>query len=213
MSRASKPVAAPLADAAVAVTLSGPQTLGEGFRPYHRYRVTMAGADGSPAMQTRDLLRGGRVVGVVAVDPERNEIVLIRQFRLAAHLTIGKGELVEIVAGRVDGGESPAEAARRECAEEIGVAPTALVELFSFFPTPGLTDEFAVIFLARVDASAVPERAGAAEEAEETRPLRVDIDAAIAALDQGQISNGLVIIALQWLALNRERLTALLAAD
>jgi ADP-ribose pyrophosphatase len=153
------------------------------------------------------------VIGVIAVDPGRGEIVLIRQFRLAAHLATGNGELVEIVAGRVDANETPAEAARRECLEEIGVAPTRLVELFSFFPTPGLTDELATIFLAVVDASAVPERAGAAAEAEETRPLRVDIDHAIAALAQGRISNGLLIIALQWLALNRERLTVLFGAD
>ena len=157
--------------------------------------------------------RGGRVVGVVPIDPERGEIVLIRQFRLAAHLACGKGELVEIVAGRVEGNENVADAACRECLEEIGVAPMRLVELFSCFPTPGLTDELVTVFLAVVDASAVPERAGAAAEAEDTRPLRVDIDHAIAALAEGKISNGLLIIALQWLALNRKRLPAALCPD
>ncbi|MGP0090424.1 MAG: NUDIX domain-containing protein [Xanthobacteraceae bacterium] len=213
MNRASRPADAPLADAAVDVTLSGPLTLADGFRPYQRYRVTVPRADGSPTTQTRDILRGGRVIGVVPIDPERGEIVLIRQFRLAAHLASGKGELIEIVAGLVDGNETVAEAARRECLEEIGVAPTRLVELFSFFPTPGLTDELATVFLAVVDASAVPERAGAAAEGEEIKPLRVDIDHAIAALAQGRISNGLLIIALQWLALNRERLPAALRPD
>jgi ADP-ribose pyrophosphatase len=212
MNRAYRPADAPLADAAVNVTLSGPLTLAEGFRPYQRYRATVPGADGVPVTQTRDLLRGGRVIGVLPVDLGRGEIVLIRQFRLAAHLATGKGELVEIVAGRVEGNENEADAARRECLEEIGVAPTRLVELFSFFPTPGLTDELATIFIAVVDASAVSERAGAAAEAEDTRPLRVDIDRAIAALAEGKISNGLLIIALQWLALNRERLPAALGA-
>jgi ADP-ribose pyrophosphatase len=213
MNRASRPADAPLADAAVDVTLSAAQTLADGFRPYHRYCVTVLGADGVPVTQTRDLLRGGRVVGVVPIDPERSEIVLIRQFRLAAHLASGTGELVEIVAGRVEGNENVADAARRECLEEIGVAPTRLVELFSFFPTPGLTDELATIFLAVVDASAVPDRAGAGAEAEETRPLRVGIDHAIAALAKGKISNGLLIMALQWLALNRKRLPAALNPD
>jgi ADP-ribose pyrophosphatase len=212
MHHASRPADAPVADAAVDVTLSDPQTLADGFRPYQRYRATVLDADGSPTTQTRDLLRAGRVVGVVPIDPERGEIVLIRQFRLAAHLATGKGGLVEIVAGRVEGDESLADAARRECLEEIGVAPTRLVELFSFFPTPGLTDELATVFLALVDASAVPERAGGATEAEDTRPLRVNIDHAITALAQGNISNGLLIIALQWLALNRQRLPAALGS-
>jgi ADP-ribose pyrophosphatase len=213
MNRAGRPADAPLADAAVDVTLSDPQTLADGFRPYRRYRATVPGADGLPTTQTRDLLCGGRVIGVVPIDPERGEIVLIRQFRLAAHLASGKGELVEIVAGRVEGNENVADAAHRECLEEIGVAPTRLVELFSFFPTPGLTDELVTVFLAIVDASTVPERAGAAAEAEDTRPLRVDIDHAIAALTEGKISNGLLIIALQWLALNRGRLSAALSAE
>jgi len=213
MNRAVRPADAPLADAAVEVTLSAPQTLADGFRPYQRYRAAVLGADGVPVTQTRDLLRGGRVIGVVPIDLERGEIVLIRQFRLAAHLASGKGELVEIVAGRVESDENVADAAHRECLEEIGVAPTRLVELFSYFPTPGLTDELATIFLAVVNASAVPERAGAAAEAEDTRPLRVDIDHAIAALAEGKISNGLLIIALQWLALNRKRLRAALGPD
>lgn len=213
MNRASRPTDAPLADAAVDVTLSGPLTLAEGFRSYQRYRVTVLGADGTPTTQTRDLLRGGRVIGVVPIDPERDEIVLIRQFRVAAHLASGKGEMIEIVAGLVEGDESVADAARRECMEEIGVAPARLVELFSFFPTPGLTDELATIFLAVVDASAVPERAGTAAEGEDIKPLRVDIDHAIAALAQGGISNGLLIIALQWLALNRTHLSAMLRRD
>ena len=213
MNRAARPADAPLADAAVDVSFSAPQTLADGYRPYQRYRATVPDADGLPVAQTRDLLLGGRVVGVVPIDPERGEIVLIRQFRLAAHLASGKGELVEIVAGRVEGHESLADAAQRECLEEIGVAPTRLVELFSFFPTPGLTDELVTVFLTVVDASDVPERAGAAAEAEDTRPLRVDIDHAIAALAEGKISNGLLIIALQWLALNRQRLPAAVCPD
>jgi ADP-ribose pyrophosphatase len=213
MNRAARPTDAPLADAAVDVSFSAPQTLADGYRPYQRYRATVPDADGLPVAQTRDLLLGGRVVGVVPIDPERGEIVLIRQFRLAAHLASGKGELVEIVAGRVEGHESLADAAQRECLEEIGVAPARVVELFSYFPTPGLTEELVTVFLAIVDASAVPARAGAAAEAEDTRPLRVDIDHAIAALAKGEISNGLLIIALQWLALNRQRLPAARCAD
>jgi ADP-ribose pyrophosphatase len=118
MHHASRPADAPVADAAVDVTLSDPQTLADGFRPYQRYRATVWDADGSPTPQTRDLLCAGRVIGVVPIDPERGEIVLIRQFRLAAHLATGKGGLVEIVAGRIEGDKNLADAARRECLED-----------------------------------------------------------------------------------------------
>jgi ADP-ribose pyrophosphatase len=143
---------------------------------------------------------------VLPVDLRRGEIVLLRQFRLPAHLATGRGEMVEIVAGRADGDESAIAAAARECREEIGVAPDRLIELYSVLPTPGITDEFVTFFLGFIDSSKVPLRAGLADEHEDTRPFIVTIDAAITALDQGQIFNGLMVSALQWLALHRDRL-------
>jgi ADP-ribose pyrophosphatase len=67
------------------------------------------------------------------------------------------------------------------------------------------------MFLGPVDATRVPERAGAADEKEATRPIRVPIDTALAALERGILRNGFLIIALQWLALNRGRLDAIVA--
>jgi ADP-ribose pyrophosphatase len=120
--------------------------------------------------------------------------------------------MVEIVAGRVETGEDVAETARRECGEEIGLEVRALKKLITYLPTPGITDETITIFLGIVDAEHLPERAGAKDEQEETRPVRASVDDAIAALESGRIHNGNVIIALQWLALNRHRLDQLAAA-
>ena len=60
------------------------------------------------------------------------------------------------------------------------------------------------------EASA-PRAPGAADEKEATRPMRVPIDTALAALADGRMRNGFLIIALQWLALNRHRLDAIVA--
>ena len=199
-----------LADLAADITLSQPELLASGYRDYQRYRLTLTGTGGAPVAQVRDLLRAGKVVTVLPIDLAREEIVLIRQFRLPAHLANGRGDLVETVAGRVEPGESLLEAARRECTEEIAVAPTALVELFSYLSTPGLTDEEITVFLAAVDASRVPQFSGAAAEGERIRTMRVSIDAALAGLNAGAMRNGPLIIALQWLALNRVRVGKLL---
>jgi ADP-ribose pyrophosphatase len=194
-----------LTDIAVDVAVSAPELLGKGFRTYQRYRYTLAGDD--PELpHTHDLVRFGRIVGVLPVDLERNEVVLIRQFRLPAQLANGSGDMVEIVAGHVEAGEKLIEAAHRECLEEIGVAPVALTELFTYLPTPGASDEQITLFLGIVDAAQVPDQAGAAAEREETWPLRVSIDAALAALAGDTMHNGLLVLALHWLALNRGRL-------
>jgi ADP-ribose pyrophosphatase len=196
---------ADFADRPADVALSQPEPLGRGFFDYQRYRLTLHGK-----AQTRDIVRAGKVVAVLPIDPARNEIVLIRQFRLPAHLANGRGDLIETVAGRVEPGEQPAATARRECAEEIGVEPAALIELFTYLTSPGLTDEEVTVFLAAVDASLVPERTAAGGE--QIAIMRVPIDAAIDALTLGTMRNGPLVIALQWLALNRGRVTELLRA-
>jgi ADP-ribose pyrophosphatase len=198
-----------VSDRAIDVAVSPPTVIAQGYMTYERYDVTIIRDDDATLRQCRDVLRASRVAAVLAVDLARDKIVLIRQFRLPAHLASGRGEMVEIVAGRVDDHESVPDAAARECHEEIGVAPERLVELFSVLPTPGFTDEFVTFFLGFVDSSEVPLRGGLADEHEDTRPFVVSIDAAIAALDKGQVLNGLMINALQWLALNRSRLQGL----
>jgi ADP-ribose pyrophosphatase len=206
VSERPSPADTPLMDLPAEVSVSDSELLGKGFRTYQRYRYTLPGDDPKREPHTHDLIRFGRIVGVLPVDLTRNEVVLIRQFRLPAQLANGNGDLIEIVAGHVEAGEQLAEAARRECIEEIGVAPAVLAELFTYFPTPGASDEQITLFLGIVDAAQVPDRAGSAAEREKTLPFRVSIDAALAALPAGAMHNGLLVVALFWLALNRGQL-------
>ena len=191
-------------DRSIDAALTGPELIGRGLYRYERFRVTPADSAHGPL--TRDVVRVGRVVVIVTVDLVRDEVVLIRQFRLGAHLAIGQGDLVELPAGRVEPGEELIDAARRECLEEIGVAPQTLVPIFGVLPSPGMSDEHMTFFLGVVDASKVPSRAGAPHEQEETRPLCVPIDRALAVLAAGGLHYGAGVLGLQWLALNRDRL-------
>jgi ADP-ribose pyrophosphatase len=195
-----------LADRRASAGVSPPETIAKGFFNYQRFRVTLA-----DAVHTREVVRAGRVAAVLPVDLARGEIVMIRQFRLAAHLANGNGELVEIVAGRAEPGEILTETAARECHEEIGIAPTKLVELFTYLTTPGLTDEEVTVFVAAVDAARVPERTQPTRD-ERITVIRVPITTALDALAHGTMHNGPLVIALQWLALNRDRLPELLGA-
>lgn len=199
-----------LADLPADVTVTSPERLATGYRDYERYHVTLAGADGRAVEQERDLLRAGKVVAVLPIDLDRGELVLIRQFRLAAHLANAHGDLVEIVAGRVEAGEEPAAAARRECGEEVGIVPDRLVEMLSYLTTPGLTDEEVTIYLAAVDASRARPGPHVTPDGEQLHILRVNIDDALAELARGTMRGSPLIVALQWLMLNRGRLAELL---
>ena len=199
-----------LVDLPADVSVSQPQLLAKAYRDYSRYNVTLRGEDHRPLAQERDVLAGGKVVVVIPVDVARQKIVLIHQFRLAAHLANGHGDLVEVVAGRVEEGETLSAAAERECMEETGVAPTKVVEVLTYLSTPGVTDEEITIFLAAVDVAGMREGPHRSPDGEQLYVHVVTIDEAIAALGRNTMRFAPLIVGLQWLAINRGRLAEML---
>ena len=82
-----------------------------------------------------EIVRHPGSVVIVAITVE-GRVVLVRQYRHA----IGRWAW-ELPAGSLKPGEDVEAAARRECHEEIGMVPSRLDHLGSFFPTPGYCDE------------------------------------------------------------------------
>jgi len=81
-------------------------------------------------------------VAVMAVN-KKNELLLISQYRVPIN-----GQLLEIPAGSIDDGESPAECAQRELAEETGFQSDRLTELYAGYLLPGYCNEYMYFFLA-----------------------------------------------------------------
>jgi ADP-ribose pyrophosphatase len=76
----------------------------------------------------------GSVVLIPMTDT--GEIILVRQYRHAI-----AREAWELPAGTLKPNEEPKKAAERECHEEIGLVPSTLDMLGTFYPTPGYCDE------------------------------------------------------------------------
>lgn len=90
----------------------------------------------------RAIVRHGGSAVMMAVDDHRR-ILLIRQYRLPA-----QDYLWELPAGRLDPGETPLQAARRELREETGYRATKWSKLASFFVSPGFLSERMTVYLA-----------------------------------------------------------------
>ncbi|MET3456960.1 MULTISPECIES: NUDIX domain-containing protein [Pseudomonas] len=158
---------------------------------------------------SRELFVRHDAVCVLPYDPQRDEVVLIEQFRVGA---IGKTTnpwLVELVAGLIDKDEQPEEVAHREAQEEAGLVFAALWPMTQYFPSPGGSNEFVHLFLGRCDSTGAGGLHGLLEEAEDIRVKVWAFEDALQAVRDGRICNAASIIALQWLALNRDEVRGL----
>jgi len=177
------------------------------FRIDHfRLRHRLFAGGWSPELSREVFLRHD-AVGILLYDPARDALVLIEQFRLAAHLAGFAAWQLEIVAGIIDKEEPPAAVARREAQEEAGLTVIGeAVPIHRFLTSPGGSTETVDLFCGRVDASAAGGIHGLADESEDIRVVVKSSEEAMRLLNAGKIENGYTLLALHWFAANRETL-------
>ena len=89
----------------------------------------------------REVVRHPGAAAIVAVHD--GAVVLVRLTREAA-----RKKLLETPAGKIDEGEAPLDAAKRELEEEVGLKGGRWRELGTYFSSPGFTDERMHLFVA-----------------------------------------------------------------
>jgi len=107
---------------------------------------------GQSGQFSREVFERGQAAAVLPYDPLRDEVVLIRQFRAAP---LARGDLqpwgLEAIAGRIDPGETPEEAGRREAWEEARLNLGELLHVANYYPSPGAKAEFLYSYVALCD--------------------------------------------------------------
>jgi ADP-ribose pyrophosphatase len=179
----------------------------QGFFRMERYTLRHSlYAGGMSGTLVRELLERGHAAAVLPYDPVRDEVVIIEQFRIGA-LEMPEGAwLREIVAGIIEPGETAEDVVMREAQEEAGCVIEQLELISRYLVSPGGSSEQISLFCGKVDTAQAGGLFGLEEEHEDIRAMAVPFAEAMALLTQGGIVSATPIIALQWLAVNRDRL-------
>lgn len=192
------------------IEILGQEWLSQGFMKLAKYTVQHERFDGSMIGPfTREIVLRTTAVGVLPYDPIADKILLIEQFRLAAHLAGMPAWQREVIAGISDKDESPEDLARREAIEEANCAVTDLVEMTRFLLSPGMSNEVLILYCGRMDSRQATGVHGLATEHEDIRSTLFDAKEIPALIEHGTTGNGPLTLALYWMQANRDRLRKL----
>lgn len=153
--------------------------------------------DGTVEEQVREVYDRGDGAAVLPIDPDRDTVLLARQFRMPAHLNRDDGYLIEVCAGIVDDGDAEA-TARKEAEEELGYRLGELRRVFDAFTSPGTMTERITCFTARYSpADRISTGGGDAEEGEDIEVIEVSLSQALDMVAAGDIADAKTIMLLQ----------------
>ncbi len=179
----------------------------QGFFRLEKYRLRHdLFAGGQSADISRERLIRGDCVGVLLYDPHADKVVLIEQFRIGAIARPERAWQVEIVAGAIEAGETAEEVATREAIEEAGCVVQELHEIGKFYTTPGSSAEWLTLFCGKIDSTGVGGIHGLDHEDEDILVRAVDFSEAYGMLENHEIESAIPIVAIQWLALNKQKI-------
>ena len=184
------------------VRIIGDELLAKNWGSLRRYTLEFRRSTGEWQRQSREVYDHGSAAAVLLHCPEKNTVILVRQFRLPVYLDGRGGDLLEVCAGLLDG-DPPETCARREAEEEAGIRVGALRHAFDTYVSPGSVTEAIACYVGTYDAAARVSAGGGLEhEGEDIEVLELDFAEAIAMTRDGRISDAKTIMLLQYLALN-----------
>lgn len=162
------------------------------------------------AVLPREVFVGIDAALVLPYDAKRDRVLLVEQMRVAPVVRHDPQPWVlEPIAGMVDARETPLEAALRESVEEAGLHALELIEIASFYPSPGSSTDYFHAYLGLCDLPDDHASFGGLEsEAEDLRLHLLGFDDAMALVRSGEINAGPLIMMLYYLATERGALRA-----
>lgn len=136
---------------------------------------------------------------IIVFNTDTEKVLMVKQFR---HCTYEKGPgwIIETVAGRLDKGESPEEAIRRETIEEIGYQVRHIEKIASFYASPGCSTERMFVYYGEVsNTDKIAQGGGVEEESEFLETVEFTLDELNSAILNDEIADAKTVVAANYL--------------
>jgi nudix-type nucleoside diphosphatase (YffH/AdpP family) len=183
------------------VRIVSSEILADDWARLTKFTIDFRRRDGVVERQTRQVYDRGDGAVILPVDPVRQTVLLVRQFRIPVYLDDHEGSLIEACAGLLDEND-PETAIRKEAEEELGYRLNEVSQMGGIYMSPGSVKERLWFFLAHYSpADRISEGGGAAHEGEDIEVLELPLAEALAMVKRGEIVDSKTIILLQHVAL------------
>ncbi|KJF75790.1 GDP-mannose pyrophosphatase [Klebsiella aerogenes] len=154
--------------------------------------------DGSVVRHKREVYDRGNGATVLLYNPNKQSVVLVRQFRVATWVNGNPdGMLIETCAGLLDN-DAPEVCIRKEAIEETGYQVGEARKVFELYMSPGGVTELIYFFIAEYSEAQRANRGGGVDD-EDIEVLELPFVRALEMIASGEIQDGKAVILLQYL--------------
>ncbi|AEG95033.1 TPA: GDP-mannose pyrophosphatase NudK [Klebsiella aerogenes] len=154
--------------------------------------------DGSVVRHKREVYDRGNGATVLLYNPNKQSVVLVRQFRVATWVNGNPdGMLIETCAGLLDN-DAPEVCIRKEAIEETGYQVGEARKVFELYMSPGGVTELIHFFIAEYSEAQRANRGGGVDD-EDIEVLELPFVRALEMVASGEIQDGKAVILLQYL--------------
>ncbi len=152
---------------------------------------------------SREVFQRGSAAAAVLYDPKNDLIGLVDQFRIGALASRHGPWCLEVVAGMIEGSETPEQLVLRELEEEAGIGRAELIHISTYFSTPGGCSEQIHLYCALCDLKSAAGVFGLEAEGEDIRLHVLNAEDVFLHVLDSRANNAATIIGLQWLQMQR----------
>jgi ADP-ribose pyrophosphatase len=184
--------------------IRGRTSLCDGFLKVYRYDFEIERHSGGVERRSWEVMERGNAVAVLGHDPVRDEVVLVNEFRPG--LLIG-GEYPfkdNLVAGAIDGDESPIEAAVREMQEETGLLlrDPVIIHPGAYVSSGGTSERITLVY-GTVNTAGAGGIHGAQDEGEDILAVVLPAQVFVDRVHAGEVNDMKTLLAGYWFAERR----------